>query len=125
MAAQIRTGVVPLLLAIQQQLVNWPGLAGQITSDQIHFVARNASSIPHFVAEQDILLRPGRFLSKESWAAGGGRTSTLITRVLEVFVRARVALDEKDRDTVFLTDEGAANPTGPVLGLFFIEEAVL
>lgn len=111
MATQIRSGIVAILDAVKARLVD--KLA--FPEERIFAVARE--NVPHFVAEQDILLKPGRFLSKQEWNDGAGRVATLFSRVLSVIPRNRLMRDEGDRDDIFLTDADA--------GYFALEEDIV
>lgn len=121
--AVLRSSFVTIVQAVQTQLVN----AGIVSSDQIHLISRQQHDIPHFVGDQDILIRPGRFRSIEGQAAVAGRVATVFNRVLEIFPRTRVVLDESDRDAIFLTDQGTADPVNSPagLGIFALEEAIV
>lgn len=111
MATVVRASIRDILTAIKAELV----LREVLGEDAIHFVARDY--VPHFVADKDLLLRPGRVTSSEPWNTGAGRAATALKRYLHCICRTRLALDESDRDEKWLQDEA--------FGHWILEESVL
>lgn len=116
MAAQIRASLATILPLIETQIVT---VLEWTNPNRVKSVARDVGQIAHYQGDQDILIRPGDFLSLQSYDDGAGRWDTRIRRILEVGVRSRRRGDPTDQDDIWLTD--------PKAGVAYValEEAVL
>ena len=70
-------------------------------SSRVLIVARPESEVPHFGAEQDVLIRP---LGEQPVPSDAGRYNMMRSRKVRVTVRTRVLLDPADQDITRLTD---------------------
>ncbi len=95
----IRTTCSAILTAVAQRLVDYVVVAD---ASRVIMVARN-TAVPHFGAEQDVLLRPMGFAVEKGWDNAAGRVTTVILRRLMVTCRTRDNLDEQGRDKLWLT----------------------
>lgn len=112
MAGILQASFADILLLCRTQLV---AEVEDLVEGNVRFIARSQQQAPHFQGERDVLLRPGRFVSKAEVFDGAGRTCTRFLRHLDMFVRTRLELDEADEDKLWLTDAD--------LGLLKFEEA--
>lgn len=108
-----RSSINDILAAVKAQLASYTGL----DSGRIFEVARRR--VPHFGAERDILLRPGRADPMDPMIEGGGRVDARVRRRLETVIRTRLELDQPDRDRIWLTETENAR------GHFQFEELVI
>lgn len=96
MATVVRASIRDILNTIRQRLVDYP----VIGTDRVYIVARR--NVPHFQADQDILIRALGFTVDRGWADGAGRKATRIDRQVAIIPRTRLATDEADRDPQWL-----------------------
>jgi hypothetical protein len=109
MASVIQSGLVPILNAIQKQLIS----AVPAVASQIKFTSHREDP-PHFDADHDIVVRVGSFIAFDGgWAAS---TAQRVRRFLTVYPRTRLSLDPADRDTQWMLS---------IQGHFTWEEKVL
>lgn len=99
--AVVQTGLVPILVSINNQLL--AGIPG-IAQSQIKLWA-HVEEAPAFSAPRDIIIRPGSYISFTPEPAA--RTAQRITRYVNIYPRVRMELDPRDRDTQWLLSEGA------------------
>ena len=111
MAAQIRSNFGAILEAIKNQLV----AEIEIPAERVLIVVRR--NVPHFAADQDIVLRPLGFRVDRQITDQTGRFLTAIVRRLEVRARTRLTLDEASRDEQWLLHE--------TLGHLALEEGIV
>src|SRR5262245_28774785 len=91
-----RCTIGPVLTAIAGQLV-----AKAVVQDPSRVVWSLRPTVPHFGAEQDVVLRPLAPSAVQGWIAAGGRVTTMITRVIQTVCRSRSQLDEAGRDRLW------------------------
>jgi hypothetical protein len=126
MVQLVQSGMGPILLACQTQLVNAvPSLnpanpsgpiAGSVSPAPVSLVLLvGRKNVPKFQANEDCLLQPGSFISNQECFDGSGLNATKVRRYLNLYPRNRAALDPADRDDVWLTDLN--------LGFFQFEDA--
>jgi hypothetical protein len=60
--------------------------------------------MPHYQADQDIVVRFRGFSSLESYTVGGGRMDTRLARKLSIICRSRLRTDEENTDKNWFTD---------------------
>jgi hypothetical protein len=118
----IRTSCVSILKAAASQLLTALGGAGGtgFTLDSSGIFLSCRPQMPHFQAEQDILLRPFGFRIDQGRDLAGGRYTTVFTRRLGATLRTRANLDESFKDQVWYQGDA-----GIVLGHSALEEAVV
>lgn len=99
MATVLRSSLRPILAAIKAALV-----AGvPIPAERVLVSVRR--KVPHFQADQDIVIRPRGFRIDASQTDHTGRFLTKIIRRIEFTCRTRLGFDETDRDESWLLDE--------------------
>jgi hypothetical protein len=111
MATINRTGIAMILLSIQQQLID----KAVVPQADIGIVC--TVDVPHFDADQDVLIYPQRFTSDQAQADHAGRIDTRVVRMVHIILRTRMELDESNRQVSILTT--------PSLGHFALEDAIL
>jgi hypothetical protein len=119
----LRTSFVPIWQAIVTQILNWPGFSGfnngrGIVPSQVILVSpgRTPPNVDT-IGDQYLILMPRAVDPELRREEGGGRTDKRARRTLDIIVRSRLALDEIDRDTLFLTSYSQ--------GVIPLEETVL
>jgi hypothetical protein len=113
MATQNRSSLIPILQAIQTQLMS----TTSFPLERVNIVATWPKD-PQIVGDQDLLIRPLGFICNlEEGAQGAGRVETLIHRRLAIKVRTRLAYDSEQDQVGWLTDA--------TLGHLQLEEQVL
>jgi len=116
---QIPSSIIPILTLIKNQLVTVLGDPFLTNPNLILIVMREDADVAHFQADQQILLRPGKFIALEPIIRGAGRTDARVRRLLEVFLRVRRLADTGDADQTWAMD----NALG--LAYFDLEESIL
>jgi hypothetical protein len=101
MATQIRTSLATILTRLKTLLVADTTL--NIPAERVLLTVRR--KLPHFQADQDIVLRPRGFSVMAKVTDHAGRWQTTLKRRLDVTCRTRLGIDEADRDEDWLTDE--------------------
>jgi len=107
-----RTTLREIMPVIKQRLID----EQTIGEDRIFMVAKDPRSVPHYQADQDILLWARLVAVDRSWADGSGRVATLLRRHLTVAVRTRLNIDPQSDDTSWITDA--------TLGHYQLEESI-
>ncbi len=100
MATVIRTSLATILTRIKTLLIADAALS--IPAARVLVTVRR--KLPHFQADQDIVLRPRGFSVVAKITDQAGRWETTIKRRLDVTCRTRLGFDETDRDESWLTD---------------------
>ena len=96
----LRSGIVPVLQAMQAQLV----AASVVPVERCFLVARDPVKTERYQGPQEVYLRPLGFLADDPNVTGGGRIDTRFTRSVEITLRTRNDRDQSGQDPHFLTD---------------------
>jgi hypothetical protein len=94
-----------ILQSIRPQL----SLVTGVDPTRIFDVTEDASEVPHFTGERDILLRVDRFTNNAAQTAGAGRIDSRESQILSVIIRTRMNLDKSDRATDWFEDQQRGN----------------
>ena len=111
--AQIPSNVGPILLLLQVQLATWLNWSMR----RIIITALPPEQVPHYNAEQDVLLAPKSERPDVGAIDGGGRYDNIRYRTLDLVARTRLFLDLTGRDPSRLTDTS--------LGHFALEDKIV
>lgn len=116
MPAQIRASISDIIQAVKARLMTATGFP----AERVFNAARER--VPHFQGEQDLVLRPGSFRSRQEFNDGAGRVATVCVRTLGVIVRTRGMLDTGGQDDIWLMTPDLVSPE---TGYFELENAVI
>lgn len=78
--------------------------------------------VPHFQGEQDLVIRPGPFRSRQEFNDGAGRVATVCVRTIGIIVRTRGMLDTGGQDDIWLMTPDLVDPA---TGYFELENDVI
>lgn len=94
----IRCSLRGILTSIKAQLMDWL----EIPAERVLVSVRK--KIPHFQADQDVVIRPRGFRIEKQITDEVGRWETTLRRRVDFVCRTRLGFDEDDRDESWLTD---------------------
>lgn len=108
-----RTSISEIMLAIRQKLID----AQVLPPDRIFIVARESQQLRDHQAPEVIYIRPRGMVVDQLILEAGGRYTTRIIRIVDIFVRVRNQRDKSMSDIQWLTDADQS--------YFKLEEAVM